>query len=311
MLKEDRNNEAAIHFELFRLIKNNIRASNLATVQYSNVEPEMGLKTGSVDLVIEVKKRNKVLPLLAIEVKKPARRSYLLYEKRSENQIKRYTKELQSPYSALTDGQVMRFFEFNQTDGAYTHIGDYNIQLNDNQISLFLADLLRIYENEQKTLSLPEALPYNPEEFERELVGLTKTLKDLFEQLGKEEGFRLKPDEPHGIYIERKLSYNSFKDVLNLSLEREKKEASKDTSYILLNLSDLRNKIGKEKLRELLTKLSQISSFHWISPEKAETDNKFTWKNLRDITIKEEPKPEELKKQLKEWFLGLRLLTQT
>lgn len=305
MIREEKSIEAAVHFELYRLFKNNMDRSNSVDVQYISVKPELSVKTGSVDLMIEARRANGKVPLLAVEVKKHTRRSGLLYEEASEKQIKRYAKELQSPYSALTDGQVLRFFAFNQTDGAFTHIGDYNIQLDDDQISLFLTDLLRIYENKQKTLSLSEAPPYSREQLEREIFGLTKTLRNLFEQIGQEDGFRLEEPKPNKRYIEHSLSFNSFKDVLNLSLEREKREASKDTSYVLLNLSDLRDKLGREKLRELLAKLSQIPSFNWINPDKAETDLKYTWKNLRDITTKEDPKPKELKKQLKEWFLEL------
>jgi len=304
MVREEKSVEAAVHFELYRLVKNNMDRFNSANVQYISVKPERSVKNGSVDLVIEARRANGLVQLLAIEVKKPTRRSALLYEEASEKQIKRYAKELQSPYSALTDGQVLRLFEFNQTDGAFAHIGDYNIQLNDDQISRFLTDLRRISENEQKTLSLLEAPPFSWERLEREITGLTKTLRNLFEQIGQEDGFRLEL-KPNKRYLEQSLSFNSFTDTLSLSLEREKREASKDTSYILLNLSNLRDKLGKEKLGELLAKLSEIPYFDWISPDKAETDLKFSWKNLRDITTREEPKPKKLKKQLKEWFLEL------
>lgn len=303
MEREEKSKEAAVHFELYRLIKNNLSASNLVTVQYTSVEPERGVKTRSVDLVVEARKANRIVPLLAVEVKKPSGRSYLLYKKESEKQIEGYAKELQSQYSALTDGEVLRFFKLNQTDGKYNHIDDYNIQLNDNQIRHFLTELLKLYENKQQALSLSKAPPFSLEKFERELHGLTKTLRNLFEQLGQ-EGFRLEHKEKR-TYREQSLSFDSFKGLLSLSLEREKKEISKDTSYILLRLSDLRNKLGTEMLRELLTKLSKISCFHWIDPDKAEKSDPFTWKYLRDITMREEPKPEELKKQLKEWFLEL------
>jgi molecular chaperone GrpE (heat shock protein) len=304
MVIEEKSTEAPVQFELYRLIKNNLSASNSVTVQYKSVEPERGVKTGSVDLVVEARKANRIVPLLAVEVKKPSGRSYLLYTKESEKQIERYAKELQSQYSALTDGEVLRLFKLNQTVDNYTRIGDYKIQLNDNQIRRFLTELLKSYENEKQALSLSEAPPFSLEKFERELDGLTKTLVNLFEQLGQEDGFELKHKE-NRIYREQSLSFDSFKGVLSLSVEREKKEISKDTSYILLNLLDLRNKLGTKTLSELLTKLSKISCFLWVDPEKAEKDYEFTWKNLRDITMREEPKAEELKKQLTEWFFEL------
>ena len=306
MVIEEKSTEAPVHFELYRLIKNNLSASNSVTVQYKSVEPERGVKTGSVDLVVEARKANRIVPLLAVEVKKPSGRSYLLYTKESEKQIERYAKELQSQYSALTDGEVLRLFKLNQTVDNYTHIGDYKIQLNDNQIRRFLTGLLKLYENEKQALSLSEAPPFSLEKFERELDGLTKTLVKLFEQLGQEEekGFELEHKE-NRTYLEQSLSFDSFNGVLSLSVEREKKEISKDTSYILLNLLDLRNKLGTKTLSELLTKLSKISYFHWIDPDKAEKSDSFTWKPLKNITTREEPKPEELKKQLTEWFFEL------
>jgi len=309
MVREEKNTEATVHFELYRLIKDNLSASNSVMAQYTSVEPERGLKTGSVDLVIEARKANRIVPLLAVEVKKPSGRSYLLYKKESEKQIEGYAKELQSQYSALTDGEVLRLFKLNQTDGEYTHTGDYNLQINDNQIRRFLTELLKLYENEQQALSLSEAPPFSLEKFERELDGLTKTLRNLFEQLGQEDGFKLEHKETR-TYLEQSLSYDSFKGVLSLSLEREKKEISKDTSYVLLHLSDLRNELGTETFRELLTRLSKISCFHWIDPDKAEKTDPFTWKPLKNIATREEPKLEDLKKQLKEWFLGLAKLSK-
>jgi hypothetical protein len=304
MIIEEKSTEAAVHFELFRLIKNNLSASNSVTVQYKSVEPERGVKTGSVDLVVEARKANRIVPLLVVEVKKPSGRSYLLYKKESEKQIEGYARELQSQYSALTDGEVLRLFKLNQTVDNYAHIRDYKIQLNDNQIRRFLTELLKLYENEKQALSLSEAPPFSLEKFERELDGLTKTLVNLFEQLGQEDGFRLEKKE-NRTYREQSLSFDSFKGVLSLSVEREKKEISKDTSYILLNLLDLRNKLGTETLRQLLAKLSKISCFNWIEPDKAEKSDPFTWKTLKNITTREEPKPEELEKQLTEWFFEL------
>lgn len=304
MIGEEKTTEAPVHFELYRIIKNNLSASNSRSMQYASIEPERGCKTGSVDLVLEAGKANRIFPLLAIEVKRPSERSSLLYTKKSMEQIEGYAKELQSQYSALTDGEVIRLYKLNQIQGSYTHIGDYKIQLTDDCIRSFLAGLLELYENPEQALSLSEAPPFSLEKFERELHGLTKTLVDLFEQLGQEDGFSLDHIENRR-YREQSLSFGSFKGVLALVVEREEKEISKDTSYIILNLSELRNNLGTETLRELLVKLSKISCFGWIRPDKAEKSLEFTWKSLKLITAREELKPEELEAQLKEWFVEL------
>ena len=112
MLREDRSNEAAVQFELYRLIKNNMSiVSNSGTVQYDRIEPEKGVRNGSVDLVVWARKKDRLVPFLALEVKRPSLRSFLLYMEKSEKQIEGYAKELQAQYSALTDGIVLRLFK--------------------------------------------------------------------------------------------------------------------------------------------------------------------------------------------------------
>jgi hypothetical protein len=58
-------------------------------------------------------------------------------------------------------------------------------------------------------------------------------------------------------------------------------------------------------LHELLAKLSQFPSFKWVDPKKAEGNEKFTWKNLKDILPDQEMQPSDIRKQLKEWFQDL------
>lgn len=309
MVREDRSNEAAVQFELYRLIKNNICiVSNSRTVHYDSIEPEKGVRKGSVDLVVWARKKDRLVPFLVLEVKRPSLRSFLLYTEKSVKQIEGYAKELQAQYSILTDGIVLRLFKRSQTDGNYIHIGNYSIELNDNKICLFLTEMLE-YDDSGKKLSMVEAPSFSRDKFERELTGLTKTLRALFEQLGLKKGFSLR-HTPKPRYLEQTLSYDVFRDMLSLSLEREKRDRTKDTSFLFLSLTDLRNKLGPETLHGLLVKLSQIECFKWIKPEKAEMSDKSTWKNLRDIPIKGELKPEELEKQMDAWFMELTKLTK-
>ncbi len=303
-MKEQENSEAIIQFELYRLIKNNLSASNSATVKYSNIEPEKSVKAGSVDLLVEAKTDNRIIPFLAIEVKKPSGRSFRLYKEISVKQIERYARELKSPYSALVDGEVLRLFNYDQTNQDFTNLGDYLVQLFDDQIKCFLLALLRLHENKQTMLSLPKAPPFSAEKLERELSGITKMLTETFDQLGTSEGFRL-VSKPNERTIGKFLSFSSFNSVLRLRVEREKRKLSEDTSFIYLELSELRDKLGTGPLKVLLTKLKKIPCFEWIKPENAEKDVGFTWKNLRDINLIEKVSTEDLKKKLTEWFLEL------
>ncbi|MEM4733214.1 MAG: hypothetical protein QXD70_01645, partial [Candidatus Bathyarchaeia archaeon] len=62
MIREEKITEAPIHFELYRLIKNNLNSCSSRSIQYVAVEPERGCKTGSVDLVLEARIANKIFP---------------------------------------------------------------------------------------------------------------------------------------------------------------------------------------------------------------------------------------------------------
>ena len=81
--------------------------------------------------------------------------------------------------------------------------------------------MLEYYDNDKK-LSIVEAPSFSRDKFERELTGLTKTLRALFEQLGLKNGFSLRRT-PKPRYLEQTLSYDVFRDMLSLSLEREER----------------------------------------------------------------------------------------
>lgn len=306
MSGEDKKREAPIHFELYRLLKNNINACNSPIFQYTNVEPERGVRNGAVDLVIDAKMENQIAPLLAIEVKKPTAQThnYLLHIPESKEQVEGYAEGLQSKYFALTDGDTLRLFKLKSPLGGHQHIGDYRIQLTDKCIKHFLVELRELGEGKRKTLSLPNAPAFDLARFQQELTGLSNNLKNVFEQLGDEEGFKLKFKE-HPRTRELELSFDSLKGVFSLAIEREKRELPKDTSYIYIQLSGLRKKLGAETLHRFLAKLSQFSCFKWVDPSKAERGDKSTWKNLKDIIPDEELRLGELKKQLEEWFQEL------
>jgi hypothetical protein len=296
MAREERSKEAPIHFELYRLIKDLMTECQSATLRYISVEPEYAVGSGTVDLVVNVKKENEITHFLGIEVKKPTLRSYLLYDLKSEQQAERYAKNLQSPYFALTDGHVLRLFNPNG------RIGNYRIQLTDDHVRHLLIEMLELGEGKRQALGFQTAP--SPEEFPKDLDKLASTLTDVFKQLEQEEGFALKPKE-HERTHELQLSFGPFKKVLSLTLQREKRDRSKDTSYVLLGLSDLRKIVGKEALYELLAKLSQIPCFQWINPNNANDERKFTWKNLRDIPVNDDLQLEGLKESLVEWFSDL------
>lgn len=230
---------------------------------------------------------------MGIEVKKPTLRSYLLYDLKSEQQAERYAGALQSPYFALADGHVLRLFSLNG------RIGNYRIQLTGDHVRRLLMEMLELGEGKRQTLSF-QAAPLIGD-IAKELDKLASTLTDVFTQLGREEGFELAP-KPHEMTHELQLGFGPFKKVLSLTLQREKRDKSKDTSYICLGLSDLRKRVGKEALHELLTKLSQIPCFQWINPNNANDERKYTWKNLRDIPVNDDLQLEGLKESLIKWF---------
>ena len=111
-IEEENNREAIIHFELYRLLKNNLAVFTSSTIQSVIVEPEKGVSSGSVDLLILVETPDAIIPFLSIEVKRPSGKSYWLFTEESKTGRK-VLRELKSTYSALTDGEVLRLFRFN------------------------------------------------------------------------------------------------------------------------------------------------------------------------------------------------------
>jgi len=303
-IEEENNREAIIHFELYRLLKNNLAVFTSSTIQSVIVEPEKGVSSGSVDLLILVETPDAIIPFLSIEVKRPSGKSYWLFTEESKKQVERYSRELKSTYSALTDGEVLRLFRFNAATQELTHLQDYNIKLNDEKIRNFLSGLLGLYENGQLAIPLSEMPDFDLTKFVGEIKGLTQTLIDTFDLLGNTEGFSLET-KPDRRYISKLLGYGSFGKTITLSVEREEKELAQDTSFLYLELKDLRNRLGNEKLSKLLVDLKTVPYFEWIEPEKAKEEKEFTWKNLRDITLKKEVTASLLAERLREWFLKL------
>ena len=294
---EDRSTEAAVHFELYRLLKNNINESYSTSMRYVSIEPEFISKNKSVDLVIDAEIDHSILHFLAIEVKKPTMRSYLLFEQESYQQVEGYAANLDSIYSVLTDGNILRLFSRDR------NLGDYRFELNDDSTKRLLRELPELYEGKRQILSFPRARSLDKEEIAKERDGLVKALIEILKHLEKEKEFKLQHRETE-INRLRYLHVGSFK-VFSMAIEREKRDISQDQSYILFHLKDLRRKLGMETLSELLGKLSRIPAFTWVDPKVANRDDEFTWKSLKHISFDGEPNFSSMKKQLIEWFFGL------
>lgn len=129
---KDRYTEAPIQFELYRLLKNNMDESYSISIRYESIKPEFAIKNKAVDLVIDAEIDHSILHFLAIEVKRPTMRSYLLFEQESLQQIEGYAKNLDSIYSVLTDGYVLRLFKKDK------NLGNYRFELNDDSAKRLL-----------------------------------------------------------------------------------------------------------------------------------------------------------------------------
>ena len=298
MLGKDRSTEALVQFELYRLLKNNLNEPYSIAIRYESVKPEFAVKNKAVDLVIDAEIDHIILHFLAIEVKRPTMRSYLLFEQESIQQIEGYARNLDSVFSILTDGYVLRLFSKDKG------LGNYRFKLNDDSVKRLLKELLEIYDGKRQTLSFPSAPSLDEEEIAKERDGLVKALIEVLEHLEKEKGFKLESRETERNRL-RYLSVGSFKKIFSMGIEIEKREVSKDQSYVYLHLSDLRSNLGMETLRELLVKLSRIPAFTWVDPKAANRNDEFTWKSLRHISFDGEPNFNSMKKQLVAWFFEL------
>lgn len=307
MPDEDRRREAPVHFELYRLLKNNINEYHSISIQYKSVKPEYPAKNGAIDLVVEAEVDHEIRRFLAIEVKKQTMRSYLLFETESLQQVEGYAESLDSRYFILTDGDVLRLFNKDR----YL-IGNYRFGLTDNYVKRLLTDLLELNDGKLQTLNFPAAPPIDKEEIAKERDWLVRALIEVLEQLGKEKEFKLESRKTERNHL-RYLTVGSSKKVFSMGIEREKRDISKDQSYIYLQLSDLRTKLGMETLHELLVKLGQIPAFTWVDPNVANRNDQSTWKNVKYIPFDGDLKLNSMKKQLLEWFLDLsgRLRTPT
>ena len=298
MSHEDRSKEASIQFELYRLLKNNMNGSYASSIHYESIKPEFAVKNKAVDLVIDAEMDHSILHFLAIEVKKPTMRSYLLFEQESIQQIEGYAKDLDSIYSVLTDGDVLRLFSKDRD------LGNYRFELNNDSARRLLKELLELYDGKRQILSFPSARSVDKEEIAKERDGLVNALIEVLKHLGKEKGFKLERRETEMNRI-RYLTVGSLKKIFVMGIEIEKRDVSKDQSYVHLQLSDLRNRLGMETLSDLLVKLSQIPVFTWVDPNAAKRDDESTWKTLKHIPLNGEPNFNSIKKQLIDWFFEL------
>ena len=298
MPEKDRFNEAPVHFELYRFLKNNLDKCYSTSIRYESVIPEFIIKNKAVDLVIDAEIGDIIMHFVAIEVKKPTMRSFLLFQQESVQQIGNYTKNLDPVFSILTDGYILRLFNKDND------LGNYRFKLNDDSIKQLLKELIEIYDGKRQTLSFPSTPSLNEEMISKERDGLVRALIEVLECLDKEEGFQLERRETATNHL-RYLRVGSFKKVFRIGIEIKKRDISKDQSYVHLHLADLRDKLGVETLRELLEKLSRISVFNWVNPNVAKRKEKFTWKPVKYMTFNGKQDFNSFKKQLTEWFFKL------
>jgi len=295
---KDRSKEAPVQFELYRFLKNNLNEPYSISIRYESVKPEFAVKNKAVDLVIDAKIDHNILHFIAIEVKKKTIRSILLFQQESIQQIGSYAKNLDSTFSILTDGHVLRLFKKEKD------LGNYRFELNDDSIKRLLKELLEIFDGKRQTLSFPKAPYPNEEEIAKETDGLVKALIEVLERLDKEKGFKLEPKETETNRL-RYLNVGFLKKVFRMGIEIKKRDILKDQSYVHLHLEDIRDKLGVATLRELLEKLSRIPAFNWVDPKVANRKDKFTWKPIKYTTFDGEPNFNSMKKQLTEWFFEL------
>jgi hypothetical protein len=305
MAREEKSKEAPVHFELYRLIKNNMDKCNSDVFRYTYVDPEHPVGSGAADLVVYAEINNQPKPFLVIEVKKPTHRSYLLYDEEPMQQIKKYAINLSSLYYALMDDKILRLFTLEGD------IGNYKLQLTDEQIVRFLTELRGLAEKKIQKLRFPKAPKFSRAVLEKEVEEMAKTLTDVFQQLGREKGFKVKPEEKKTSQM-LKLSFTSLKGVLRLAVKREKTltKSSAYSSYLHVQLKDLRRTLSAESLYELLVKLKQIQYFQWINPNKAFGSDPFTYRNLKEVSTTEKPEPDKLKSDLTDWFLTISKLVE-
>jgi len=264
---KDKYTEATVQFELYRLLKNNMNESYSTSIRYESIKPEFVTKNKAVDLVIDVEIDHSILHFLAIEVKKPTMRSYLLFEQESFQQIEGYAKNLDSIYFVLTDGEVLRLFSKDED------LGNYRFELNDDSAKRLLKELLELNDGKRQTLSFLSSRSVDKEEITKERDGLVNALMEVLEHLEKEKWFKLERRETEMNRL-RYLTIGSFKKIFRMGIEIDKRDISKDQSYVHLQLSDLRNKLGMETLSELLVKLRGFLLSHGsIQRRRTETMN--------------------------------------
>ncbi|MFH1328742.1 MAG: hypothetical protein ABIH76_07885, partial [Candidatus Bathyarchaeota archaeon] len=249
MPREERSDEAPIHFELYRLLKNNLSKQNSTSINYESLHPEFRINSKSLDLLINAKIDNNIRHFLAIEVKRPTMRSYLLFDSKSVQQIDYYSKNITSVYSALTDGYVFRLFGKNLEH-------NYKIELKDHSISRLLEELLELYIGKRNSLSFPLAPPLDKEELIKERDGLVKALNEVLDNLKNEKGFKITQRLNKMTRI-RTLTFGSIKKILDVAVETKKSDVITDISYVHIQLSELRSVLGRETLYEFLVKLSK------------------------------------------------------
>lgn len=305
MAREENSKEAPVHFELYRLIRNNMDKCNSDVFRYTDVEPERSVGSGAADLVVYAEIYNQPKPFLVIEVKKPTHQSYLLYDDEPMQQIKKYAVNLSTLYYALMDDKVLRLFTLEGD------VGNYEMQLTDEQIVKLLTELRGLAEKKIQELGFPKAPKFSRAVYEKEVEEIAKTLTNVFQQLGQEKGFKVKPEEKRTSHM-LKLSFTSLKDVLRLAVKREKTlaKSSSYSSYLHVQLKDLRRMISAESLHELLVKLKRIQYFQWIDPNKAFGSDPFTTRNLKEVSTIEKPEPDKLKNDLTDWFLTISKLLE-
>jgi hypothetical protein len=291
-MKEFADRESVIHFELYRRLKDSVCSSNFPEGIKFDVEPEFPVEGKSADLLVKAVLNGSTFSLLVLEVKRWTKDGLPLFSSLSENQVKEYAKSLHTVYYAITDGQRFRLFETSSDE----LIGNYKLSddkiIDENVARQLLEGLVNICKG--KTSKLPFSTFEDPTEKIKEVTsGFSRILINLFDELSG-SGLALIEKSKNVWWI----NIGSYWGIIKIGIY---KETSKN--YITIQLEILKEVLGIGKTSEMLTKLSKIPGFQWVS-ERIDFSKPFIWTYIRDVII-EEPDFNRAKEELRKWILEL------
>jgi len=301
--------EAIVQSELYRLLKNYLLSRRYQNV---DVEPEKVTPRGNADLVLIRNVDGKEEALLVIEVKSP-KDKLSVYDEYARKQAEGYAEDLNASYYAVTNGLFIRLFRRPNED-----LGCYCFELSDYCIERFLSDFLEMVDGLKERLSLPND---SSPEIARLVDEVAKAIEEVLEGLGGREGFHLEvscdvvsfsygKEACKSLY----LSVGKLGRVLHLDVPYPKAQTEGVRAlspYIRIEVRALREGLGAERAKELLSELSEVPGFEWI--DDRDFEKKFIYHNyfyeygppLSIDPTKMKERIEGLKQGLRGWLLKL------